>query len=107
MNLIFETPGDEWDRAVAVTCVECPKCAFTFDATHEDEDGGYSCPQCDQLALQAENERLREALRENVGEAYNLITQGESPTQRRQPSAQRIYDRSKEALAQTKEADHA
>jgi hypothetical protein len=50
-----------------------------------------------------ENSRLRGALRENVGEAYNLITQGESPMARRQPSAQRIYDRSKEALAQTKD----
>jgi hypothetical protein len=54
-------------------------------------------------ALGSEIERLRKALRENVGEAYNLITQGESPTQRRQPSAQRIYDSSKEALAQSKE----
>jgi hypothetical protein len=58
----------------------------------------------DYPALQAENGRLREALRDNVGEAYNLITQGESPTQRRQPSAQRIYDRSKQALAESKAA---
>ena len=61
----------------------------------------------DYPALLAENSRLREALRENVGEAYNLITQGESPTQRRQPSAQRIYDLSREALAQSKEGKPA
>jgi len=63
MSLIFESSDGAWGQAVAVTCVECPDCAFTFDATHEDKDGGYSCPQCDQLALQAENDRLREALR--------------------------------------------
>lgn len=33
-----------------------------------------------------------EALKEIVGHAYNLLTQGELPTQRRQPSAQAIYD---------------
>jgi hypothetical protein len=27
-----------------------------------------------------------------IGAAYNLITQGESPMQRRQPSAQTIYE---------------
>jgi hypothetical protein len=46
----------------------------------------------------AELERMRLAMKGNVGDAYNLLTQGESPTQRRQPSAQRIYDRSKAAL---------
>ena len=48
----------------------------------------------------AERERLRETLRLNVGDAYGLLTQGESPTQLRQPAAQRIYDRSKAALAE-------
>lgn len=24
----------------------CPDCAFSFDAAHKDEDGGYSCPVC-------------------------------------------------------------
>ena len=33
----------------------CPECAFSFDAMHENEGGGYSCPLC-------ENERLRAAL---------------------------------------------
>lgn len=33
-----------WDH---VQCVECPGCGFTFDADHEDtEGGGYSCPVC-------------------------------------------------------------
>jgi hypothetical protein len=50
-------------------------------------------------AAEAERDRLREALRENVSDAYNLLTQGESPTQRRQPSARRIYDRAVAALA--------
>jgi chromosome segregation ATPase len=54
------------------------------------------------------DERIREleaALRENVGDSYNLLTQGESPTQRRGPSAQRIYDRSRAALAATPEQE--
>jgi hypothetical protein len=54
----------------------------------------------DALAVvEAERDRLAEALRENVSDAYNLLTQGESPTQRRQPSARRIYDRALAALA--------
>jgi hypothetical protein len=53
----------------------------------------------DWKALEAERDRLREALREDVSDAYNLLTQGESPTQRRQPSARRIYDRARAALA--------
>lgn len=42
--------------------------------------------------LEAECVTLRQALAEIVGHAYNLMTQGESPTQLRQPSVQRIYD---------------
>jgi hypothetical protein len=49
-------------------------------------------------AAEAERDRLAKALRENVSDAYNLLTQGESPTQRRQPSARRIYDRARAAL---------
>jgi len=60
--VIFKSPGTEWDRVVGITGVECPDCAFTFDAAHEDEGGGYSCPLCSEIALQAEVERLREAL---------------------------------------------
>lgn len=50
-------------------------------------------------ALEHAVEEMREILRANVGDAYNLLTQGESPTQRRGPSAQRIYDRNRDALA--------
>ena len=49
-------------------------------------------------ALEREVKDLRKAMKENIGDAYNLLTQGESPTQRRQPAAQRIYDRSKAAI---------
>jgi hypothetical protein len=56
-------------------------------------------------AAEAERDRLAEALRENVSDAYNLLTQGESPTQRRQPSARRIYDRARAALAAGTEGD--
>jgi hypothetical protein len=40
-----------WDREGDVVCVICPDCAFTFDADHYDEDGGYSCPACAEMAL--------------------------------------------------------
>ena len=33
---------------------ECPACGFGFDARHEDEGGGYSCPSCRQDELEAE-----------------------------------------------------
>lgn len=55
-------------------------------------------------ALVARVAALEHAMRENVGDAYNLLTQGESPTQRRGPSAQRIYDRSRDALAKADES---
>lgn len=36
-----------WSLWTGVTCVECPSCGFTFDASHADTDGtGYSCPLC-------------------------------------------------------------
>lgn len=41
---------------------------------------------------EAECVTLRQALAEIVGHAYNILTQGESSTQLRQPSAQRLYD---------------
>lgn len=44
-----------WDRHEGVTVVECPDCAFCFDADHEDEHGGHSCPACAEI-------RHREAL---------------------------------------------
>lgn len=37
----------EWEIEEGVTCVVCPKCAFTFDAVHHDPGGSYSCPNCD------------------------------------------------------------
>lgn len=36
----------EWQIEEGVRCVVCPGCAFTFDATHTDPDGSYSCPNC-------------------------------------------------------------
>jgi hypothetical protein len=66
-------------------------------------------------ALEASEALLRaaeHALREIVGWSYNLLTQGESPTQRRQPAAQAIYDSARAALAAAaassgEEDDHA
>lgn len=50
---------------------QCPDCAFSFDAMHADEGGGYSCPACAETRLTAAlalasanalNERLVTAL---------------------------------------------
>ena len=36
-----------WAVEEGVTCVSCPDCAFTFDASHsEDGSGIYDCPAC-------------------------------------------------------------
>lgn len=40
-----------WEIEEGVRCVVCPDCAFTFDATHTDPEGGYSCPCCEEARL--------------------------------------------------------
>lgn len=35
-----------WQIEHGVECVVCPYCTFTFAASHENEKGGYSCPNC-------------------------------------------------------------
>jgi ABC-type taurine transport system substrate-binding protein len=62
------------------------------------------------LALLAEVERLSglvaaqvEVLRSIVGESYSLLTQAESSTQLRGPTARRIYDTATAALAGLRE----
>lgn len=45
----------------------CPECAFSFDATHVDESGGYSCPCCAEARLTAE---LAKARAEGAAAAY-------------------------------------
>ena len=54
---IQEAYGRAWDSALSAApqLRQCPDCMFTFDATHTDEDGGYSCPNCAE-------ERLSDAL---------------------------------------------
>lgn len=41
-----------------VTLWECGKCGFQFDATHTDNDGGYSCPVCDPMGPSAHLGRI-------------------------------------------------
>lgn len=55
--------------------------------------------QRDVTALTLTNEQC-ELVRAIIGEAYNLITQGESSMQLRQPSAQRIYETAYELLGE-------
>jgi hypothetical protein len=40
----------------------CPDCAFSFDAMHVDESGGYSCPVCAEARLEQENVVLKRAI---------------------------------------------
>ena len=36
-----------WEIERDRTNVVCPECAFSFDAIHQDGDGGYTCPLCE------------------------------------------------------------
>jgi hypothetical protein len=52
-----------WGYSLAPTAmVTCPDCAFTFDAGHTDEDGGWSCANCAETALALRVQKLRDAL---------------------------------------------
>ena len=43
---------EKWEREEGVTCVSCPRCAFTFDASHVTQTTGrYDCPCCENEAL--------------------------------------------------------
>lgn len=50
----------DWEQSTEL-CVSCPDCAFTFDSAHTDADGGYSCPVCVEIRLEA---RIAEVERE-------------------------------------------
>ena len=44
---------DDWTESTEL-CVSCPACAFSFNSHHVDvEGGGYSCPACSELELNA------------------------------------------------------
>jgi rubrerythrin len=71
-----------------VACWSCPDCAFTFDAMHEDAEGGYSCPACAEIRLTAERDKLRaelsdlypaiESLRDELKRAKALLAEAAS-----------------------------
>lgn len=47
-----EIQAADWVEEAGVTCVVCPVCAFTFDATHMVPDTtAYSCPACAEIEL--------------------------------------------------------
>lgn len=64
------TGVSDWTTEQGVTCVVCPDCAFTFDASHIDDrpfgrsPGGYSCPVCEETATR---QALRAIIREHMG----------------------------------------
>ena len=77
---------DGWLEATQMTrLVSCPKCAFTFDADHTDQDGGYSCPCCCAEARVEELKRDRDAAladshgwRDDRDRALSRVTQLEN-----------------------------
>jgi len=57
----------------------CPKCGFTFDATHSNDtpEGGYTCPVCEEARLATENKALAEQnimLNDELGKAEKQVT---------------------------------
>lgn len=55
--------AEPWEHWADIDCVSCPDCAFTFSDVHRDKDGGYSCPACAEIALDARVSTLETALR--------------------------------------------
>lgn len=55
-------PWDEWTEEEGVKCVVCPCCAFTFDATHTEPEGHYSCANCEAVSLDQQVRFYRDAL---------------------------------------------
>lgn len=55
--------GAGWEVETGVRCVICPACAFTFDAFHTDEGGGYSCPACAEDRERTARQQAEETLR--------------------------------------------
>jgi hypothetical protein len=101
---ILERELVEWRTSIATEALAA-RCDI-LQQFYDERVDLWHCTLEDKAAMDEANEKLwrrcdalENALRENVGDAYNLLTQGESPTQRRQPSAQRIYDRSRAVLA--------
>lgn len=48
----------------------CPECAFSFDACHNDEGGGYSCPLCGEARAEARVEALERSLYITLGNGH-------------------------------------
>lgn len=78
----IDSDGLVWNRWPDVACVECPRCAFTFDEVHTSKvDGaaGYTCPACAEDDLQAELTVLRaraeqaEAQRLRLAQALRIL----------------------------------
>lgn len=46
----------------------CPDCGFSFDSSHEDVNGGYSCPCCAELTLIKQLTEAKEIIRQLLPE---------------------------------------
>lgn len=53
-----------WEIEHDRTNVVCPDCAFSFDAIHQDETGGYTCPLCEPAPASGEPSGADAAVRE-------------------------------------------
>lgn len=54
---------------------ECQNCGFEYHKQHEDVDGGYTCPACEETKLKKQNKRYREAIEvaiQNIVACKNL-----------------------------------
>ena len=40
--------------------VECEDCGFVYSADHKLEEGGYDCPNCNEIELEVKNKRLHD-----------------------------------------------
>lgn len=53
-----------WEVEHDRTNVVCPDCAFSFDAIHQDGDGGYTCPLCEPAPASGEPSGAEAVVRE-------------------------------------------
>lgn len=53
-----------WEIERDRTNVVCPDCAFSFDAIHQDGDGGYTCPLCEPAPASGEPSGAEAVVRE-------------------------------------------
>ena len=87
MTLTGREDVEAWQQSTEL-CVSCPDCAFTFDSMHTDQGGGYSCPVCAEIRLEA---RLAEV----ESEAHRVLDRDAETLENRVPipAVKRCWER--------------